>query len=351
MHKPREKVVGYTMDLRRSFKTFRATFIVVAVASAFFVSSSWTQTVGHTEEIDIPIVDEPLVQASNWTNDTRLTYQADHSGTPVIAVEGDNLHLVWADGRYGSHYVYAIPPFDTPRTVTYSMNALDFARNLNSTALYSFEVTAQDTISPEIEFEPIAFRMIGRETTIEAIVRDNSRVEMVKLDYVDVLGNRINISMNLYEDNPKYYFTYRATIPPQSQEGNITYFIWARDAEGITNMTGEHTISVLSQDSNPPAIKHDPPRTRMYGYEVYIEAKVLDDAEVETVGLDYVDVTGETHNVTMLSRENHTYSFGMLPQPFTGTLNYSIWARATETRTTTSTESPPSVQTADPLPA
>ena len=116
-------------------------------------------------------------------------------------------------------------------------------------------------------------------------------------------------------------------MPPQSQEGNITYFIWAIDAKGITNMTGEYSISVRSQDANPPIIKHRPPTTMLFGYEVYIEAKVLDDAEVEAVGLEYIDVEGITHNVTMLPRGNHTYSFGMLPQPFTGTLNYSIWAR------------------------
>ncbi|MCK4444778.1 MAG: exo-alpha-sialidase, partial [Thermoplasmata archaeon] len=315
------------LALNRSSKRIPAAIILILIVSPILMSVDLPETTGHPVPVETFAADGPLGQASNWTNDTRLTYEPDISATPDLAVEGDNLHLVWADFRYGSHYVYAIPPFDTPRTVSYSVNALDFVKNYNSTPLYSFEVTAQDTIPPDIELEPIASRMIGRETTIEAIVRDNSRVEAVRLDYVDVLGNRFNVSMNLYEDDPKYYFTYRATISPQSQEGIITYFVWAIDAEGITNMTEEYTVSVQSNDSNPPMSKHDPPRTRMFGYEVNIEAKVLDDAEVEIAGLDYVDVEGVTHNVTMFSRGNHTYSFGMLPQPFTGTLNHSIWAR------------------------
>ncbi len=315
------------LALNRRFRRISAAIILALIVSPILMSVDPPETTGHPAPIEAFEADGPLGQASNWTNDTRLTYEPDISATPDLALEGDNLHLVWADFRYGSHYVYAIPPFDTPRTVSYSINALDFVMNYNSTLLYSFEVTAQDTIPPEIELEPIAYRIIGREITIEAIVRDNSRVETVKLDYVDVLGNRFNVSMNLYEDNPKYYFTYRAKIPPQSQEGNVTYFIWAIDAEGIINMTEEYTVSVQSNDSNPPMIKHDPPKTRMFGYEVNIEAKVLDDAEVEIAGLDYVDVEGVTHNVTMLSRGNHTYSFGILPQPLTGTLNYSVWAR------------------------
>ncbi|MCK4444988.1 MAG: hypothetical protein KAW09_10615, partial [Thermoplasmata archaeon] len=269
-------MLGRVLDLSHSLKGIHVLAISALVISSILVSTDSSETIGHPAPIGIFAADGPLGQALNWTNDTRLTFEPDISATPDLAVEGDNLHLVWADFRYGSHYVYAIPPFDTPRTVSYSINALDFAKNYNSTPLYSFEVTAQDTIPPNIELEPIAYRMTGRETTIEAIVRDNSRVEAVRLDYIDVLGNRFNVSMNLYEDNPKYYFTYRATIPPQSQEGNITYFIWAGDAEGLTNMTEEHAISVLSKDSNPPTIKHEPPRTRMYGYEVYIEAKVLD---------------------------------------------------------------------------
>jgi hypothetical protein len=328
MHKSREKVVGYTMDLRRSFETFRVIFIAIAIASVFFVSSSWTQIAGHPEEIDIPIVDEPIGQASNWTNDTRLTHQADISVKPDIAVEGENVHVVWRDFRYMSHYVYAIPPFDTPRTITYSINALDYAKNSNSTPIYTFDITSQDTIPPEIEHEPFVDRMMGYETRIEAVVRDNSQVEIVKLDFTNVSGNRSNVSMSLYEDNPKYYFTYRATIPPQLEEGNITYFIWARDANGITNMTGEYSISVQSKDDNPPTIFHSSPTTILYGYEVYIEAKIVDDADVQVAELDYVDVNGGAHSVTMVSRGNNTYSFGIPSQPFVGTIDYSI--RATD---------------------
>ncbi|MCK4444151.1 MAG: hypothetical protein KAW09_06380, partial [Thermoplasmata archaeon] len=300
---------------------------MVAVASAFFVSSNWTQIAGHPEEIDIPIVDDPLGQALNWTADTRLTYEPAGSLLPDLAAEQENLHLVWVDWRGTTHYVHARSPYDTETIVLYSVSAIDYAGNYNTTPVYSYQVTAQDVIPPEVSHEPMTDRETGRELVIEAVVRDNSQVDSVRLDYVDVKGDRFNISMNLHLDDPRYYFTYRATIPPQMTEGDVNYFIWARDAEGITNRTRDYSITISSNDAIPPLISHNPPKTKIYGYEVHIAAKVFDNSEVESVGLNYTDVRGNPHSVTMLARGNQTYTFGIPPQPFTGTLVYTIWAR------------------------
>ena len=297
-----------------------------AVAFAFLLSPCSTQIAGHTEQIDVSIVDEPFGGALNWTEDARHTYQADYSVQPEIALDGENVHVVWKDYRYRSHYVYAIPPYDSPGTVTYSINALDFAGNFNSTPPYSFDITAQDTIPPEIEHESFGRRIAGYETVIEAIVRDNSQVEAVMLNFTDVSGSRFNVSMDSLEDDYRYYNTYRAMISPQMEEGNITYFIWTRDVNGNANMTDDYGISVRFQDSSPPVIVHSPPGTILCESEVYIEVEILDDAAVGMAELDYIDVNGEAHNVTMVPRGNDTYSYGIPPQPHVGTINYSIRA-------------------------
>jgi hypothetical protein len=320
-------VVGYSINLRCGFRTVRAVSIAFALAFAFLLSPISTQIAGHPEQIDLPVVDEPLNATTNWTDDTRLTYQADYSTRPQIAVNGENVHAVWIDYRYMSHYVYAVPPYDSPGTVTYSINSLDFAGNSNATPTFTFDVTAQDAIPPEIEHESFRYRALGHQTTIEAIVRDNSQVDEVRLVYTNVTGDGFNVSMNLYEDNPKYYFTYRAEIAAQWEDGVITYFIWARDVNGITNMTGEYSISIRLEDSNPPTIDHSPPATILCGYEVYIEAKIVDDADVQVAELDYIDVNGEPHSVTMMPRGNSTYSYGIPSQPSVGTVNYSIRAK------------------------
>lgn len=39
----------------------------------------------------------------NWEEDTRLTYNGGTSAVPSIAISGQIIHLVWADGRDGSN--------------------------------------------------------------------------------------------------------------------------------------------------------------------------------------------------------------------------------------------------------
>ena len=107
----------------------------------------------------------------------------------------------------------------------------------------SFTIVAADTTPPEIAHtSPAGLFRIGTGTgiLIEATVTDaGSGVSVVKIDYVDVNGQHSNSTMNLIGAD-----TYRFAIPMPNEPGDITYFIYAEDAAGNTNLTALFTLTV-----------------------------------------------------------------------------------------------------------
>jgi hypothetical protein len=300
---------------------------IVSCVTVLFVLGALSPTVvsAGRKKIKNPIIDDPL-DAYKWSDDHRISYDSQWSWEPWLAVEGDNVHLVWDDDRFGHHYVYAIPPFEAPVLVDYYIYATDLYGNYNSTRRQLFYVSNVDNNPPIVNVRHVTSRLMGLETEIEAIVTDNSRVESVKLEYEDVFGNRFSSNMDLYYDDPRYFFTYRAKIHPQMAPGSVKYNIWAEDAFGNSIRTERREIMITSRDSMLPLINHNSPLTKLFGYEIYLETEIFDDAGVERVWLEYMDVQGVNHRTDMMHGENETYLLGVPPQPHEGVLTYSIWA-------------------------
>jgi len=50
--------------------------------------------------------EHPIATPSGWSEDTRLTNDGSQSNDPVVAVNGNNTHLVWTDERDGNQEIY-----------------------------------------------------------------------------------------------------------------------------------------------------------------------------------------------------------------------------------------------------
>jgi hypothetical protein len=197
-----------------------------------------------------------------------------------------------------------------------------FAALLCTVMLGTTIVIAQDTEAPEIDHTPVTEGWVGVEILISATVTDNVEVDEVWLNYTNVTGDGFNVSMT--QDGDAYTYS----IPAQTSAGTADYFIWVNDTEDNQNLTATSTITV-SVDSEAPDIDHEPVTTANAGVTFNISATVTDNAAVDEVHLDYTDVDGARHNVTMILVTGDTYNYTIPAQSSAGTLEYFIWANDT----------------------
>jgi len=176
---------------------------------------------------------------------------------------------------------------------------------------------------PQIFHTPVTSALVGEEIPLSAKVTDNMGVEEVRLSYMDTVGVPHNESMIFDAITGNY----TRSIPAQTAQGIITYFIWANDTSGNENMTQMYIISVTG-DTEPPEILHTPVTSAETGQTITISAKVTDNVAVDKVRINYTDTAGVSHNESMtLTGGLHEYDIPAQILP--GTITYFIWANDT----------------------
>jgi len=117
----------------------------------------------------------------NWGSDTRLTTDDSGSWVPVVAVNGNNIHVVWQDNRDGNYEVYYKRYYRQTPNQKPTADTLDFSANYvykgDSITLYA---NASDDFDNEYDLTPtfeykFSSDGIWQDTDISYITWDSKR--------------------------------------------------------------------------------------------------------------------------------------------------------------------------------
>lgn len=122
------------------------------------------------------------------------------------------------------------------------------------------------------------------------------------------------------------------------------------DPESHTGMVGWFDFQPAPPDTSPPDIAHTPPAGPVEtGTAILIEATVTDDVAVQSVHLNYTDVSSASQNVTM-TLQGDLYVATIPAQPAAGTVTYFLHATDTSGNANTTGTFSVTVQAATPPP-
>ncbi len=205
---------------------------------------------------------------------------------------------------------------------TFVISANDTSDNWAS-AQGNFDIT--DGTPPVITHIPVTSANLGVAIPIIADVTDAGTIAAVTLYYMNV-GDVVytNVAMVLGVGTE-----YSASIPAQTQIGNVKYYIDASDSSSNTARkpaAGDYTILII--DSVPPTITNpaaDPP-TIEAGDDTTISADVSDDSGVSEVRvfIDGPDDSGGSY-VATFNTVTGLYESTVTPT-VPGSYTYAIWA-------------------------
>jgi glutamine cyclotransferase len=207
-------------------------------------------------------------------------------------------------------------------THTFTIWAQDTNANYNNDA-GSFDIV--DTTPPVIMHTPVTTADLGAAIPITADVTDAGTITVVTLYYMNV-GDvaYTNMAMVLGVGTE-----YSATIPAQTQTGDVQYYIDASDAS--MNMdrepaAGDHTIVII--DNAPPTITNPSadPSTVESGQDTTISADVSDDSGITEVDV-FVDGPDDSGGafIATLNTITGLYEASVTPT-VPGSYTYTIWA-------------------------
>jgi hypothetical protein len=207
-------------------------------------------------------------------------------------------------------------------THTFTIWAQDTDSNFNSDA-GSFEIV--DTTPPVIIHTPVTSAGLGVAMPISADVTDAGLIAAVTLYYMNV-GDVVytNMAMVLGVGTE-----YSATIPVQTQIGDVKYYIDASDAS--MNMdreptVGDHTIVIM--DNAPPVITNPTadPSTVESGQDTTISADVSDGSGITEVDV-FVNGPDDSGGAFVATLNTVTGLYEVTVTPTVpGAYTYTIWA-------------------------
>ncbi len=238
-----------------------------------------------------------LTYGDGFASDYNSGLIINNSGYLRVNVSGDDIKV---------EYVRTFLAEDVNATQTNGMVA----------ATYYYPLP-DDFEAPDIQHTPQVSVNVTQNINISAIITDNVDVISAFLDYTDVHGVRSNISMSRSGTN--WYHM----IPGQDIPGIVEYFIWADDTSGNGNMTAVFQVQV--NDISDPVINHIPVTSDEIGQFIQITVNVTDNVAVDSVYLDYTNITGDNFNLSMTKTGDNWY-FEIPGQNATGNITYFIWA-------------------------
>lgn len=275
---------------------------------------------------------EAAVTDNYQVSSVKLAY-TDVNSTPF------NVTMTTADGV---NYSYLVPAQGIAGVMSYFIWAGDTSGNENATSLYSVTIVLEDD-PPEISgvsADPSPQEVNGI-VNVSATVTDDYAVQVVFMNvtFPDFSWSNDTMSHGLGD----LYFRERT----YSLVGSYSFTVWARDTSGKWNSSAGGFAVV---DTTPPEFAHEPSASAPIGAPVEIGVSVRDNYFLLTVSLNYTDVEGGVHNVSMDWVSADLYSYIVQGQPSTGNLTYFFWAVDSEGNEAVSTMFATDIIETRPLP-
>ncbi|MEK6851425.1 MAG: PKD domain-containing protein, partial [Candidatus Thermoplasmatota archaeon] len=218
-------------------------------------------------------------------------------------------------GRYFRYQTYSAPGLHA-----FTVSAVDAAGNW-AVATGSFSMV--DTGPPAIVHTPVTQGLLGAPIRITATVTDAQGVADVRIDYTDVLGARLNVSMALNAT------LYEYDIPGQPALGTVAYFLWARDPSANTARTPDYSIAIVAADVTPPVIASAAavPPVQNASFPVNITATITDNVAIRRADVIVRDPASIVLGNFSMARDGASDAFYYEATYLTlGTYTFDVWA-------------------------
>jgi hypothetical protein len=199
--------------------------------------------------------------------------------------------------------------------------AVDTSGNADSASGTFSIVLGPDTTPPtvaNVQATP-SIEAPGGSVNISATVTDDRGIGRVDANITLPDGSHLNLTMG--QGTGSAYYLNRTWTPT----GAYPFVVWAVDTSGNADSGAGSFSIVATPDTTPPEIVHTAPGAVLVGQTVTIRATVTDDGTISAVWLNYTDVGGTSHNVTM-SPQAGEYRFTIPASTATGAVRYRIWA-------------------------
>jgi photosystem II stability/assembly factor-like uncharacterized protein len=218
--------------------------------------------------------------------------------------------------KVGSYYSVDIPGnVLMPGKIDYVITASDASKQSPDTTV-SYAFTVVDTTPPTIELTSAPSKEeVNKDISIQVKVTDNVKVDSVIMYYKSITDTKFN-SVNMKSTGN----IYSANIPGQKQIGEVKYYIWASDSQGLfateppVDPANAPRIIVIF-DSSAPEIQHSPIATAQEaGLPVIINATVTDDVQVTDVSIHYRPAGQESFKIApMIETATKSLYTGTIP--------------------------------------
>jgi hypothetical protein len=218
------------------------------------------------------------------------------------------------DGVSGRYYLDR--SYDEIGIHSFTIWARDSSGNTNSSS-GQFEIV--DTTQPALEnltVDPPSPE-IFLDANVSILVQDNYNLYGV---WVDISGIG-NFSMQYDAISGKYY-----DLRSYSTLGPVDFWIWANDTSDNWNGTSG-SFSVV--DTTAPLASHTPQASWSAFSPLSIDAVVTDNVQLDSVFLNYTDLSSVIFNETMTTPDGINFNYSIPAQGSAGVIDYFIWANDT----------------------
>jgi hypothetical protein len=227
-------------------------------------------------------------------------------------------------------YAADIPAQGELGILEYYINATDGTNNISHPALAaSHSVQIVDTTEPQIDYTVAnSTALVGSTIPLSIGISDNYGVDHALL-YYRTVGDKTWVSLNLQTSiaDPRGNGTYGATVPAQTEPGNLTFYFHAYDTSD-NNAThpaalpklNPHLIEII--DGKPPEIEYDPPANVSVNRTLTVLVNATDDQLVTEVHLHYSGTQDAGFTVSEMSKTGvHSYVGYVPAQMLSGQLD------------------------------
>ena len=328
-----------TNDLGEYSLTFTAPLILDPTETSYdigsdgiLISATNNSTKGYTVTtltvIGIAIDDvkaiPPVQYETNQVNLTCYIYSVEPILDKTVSISGPtgftplNITLQSA----GDHQYFYEQPYPIIGSYSFHMWTQDSIGNTNQSSTHHFTII-EDTIPPMIQNVSITPnpQYANNSVNISCIITDNVAVDQAKVIITDPLAITTNLS--LYQNQHNYWYESIYTII-----GEYTIRIWTIDTLGNMNQSSSQTLSIIS-DNTSPSIIDNTPTVGYFNQNFTFNATITDNANVETVTVEYWYDTGSHVNESMNQMVNNQWMKTITIPGSVQTLYYIISAMDT----------------------
>jgi parallel beta-helix repeat protein len=288
--------------------------------------SEWSNIKDITIKIDtiLPVIyhenitnaneGESIPISATITDDTKVA-----NATLYYRITGEKAGISTPMIHIGDNYSATIPESHvTTAGIEYYIEAVDDASNTAykpataPTTPYRITVITIDTIPPDITHEPITTATEGESISISATITDDTtKVPSATLFYrIRITGEDWTSSSMILTGN-----IYSATIPESHvTTAGVVYYIKAVDNAAntaykpATAPTTPYRITVITIDTIPPVISHEPITTATEGESILISANITDDTTKVASATLFYRITGEEWTSSSMILTDNIYS-------------------------------------------